>query len=122
MCKYPRHPKTAAVIRRAREIIADPARSTPALDAVDAEGIETHARHGRAVRFSGVGTLDRAAMELIPDHDGSAYKAAADAYWAVNTRYGTIIRYDNLSYINEKGHQAVLDVFDEALAYKPCEC
>ena len=24
MCKYPRHPKTVAVIRRAREIIADP--------------------------------------------------------------------------------------------------
>jgi hypothetical protein len=58
--QYPRHPNTTAVVRRAREIIADPARWTPALDAVGAEGIETHARHAKAVRFSGVGALDRA--------------------------------------------------------------
>ena len=65
MCKYPQHPKTMAVVRRAREIIADPARWTPALRAVDASGLEVNGRHAKAVRFSGVGALDRAALLSI---------------------------------------------------------
>jgi len=121
MCEYPRHPKTRAVIVRAREIISDPDRWTPASQAVDADGNWVRARQAKAVRFSGAGALRRAAMELIPDYDSSAFKAADDAYWAVNTRWGRTVRYDNLEFINEKGHQAMLAVFDEVLASK-CKC
>src|SRR5262249_22313422 len=121
MCEYPRHPKTRAVIVRAREIIGDPDRWTPVSAAVDGEGNERHARQAKAVRFSGAGALRRAAMELIADYDSSAFKAADDAYWAVNTRWGRTVRYDNLEFINEKGHQAMLAVFDEVLASK-CKC
>jgi hypothetical protein len=84
------------------------------LDAVDAEGIETHARHAKAVRFSGVIALRRAAMELIPDHDGSAKLAARDACWAVNMLFGRRVRYHDLSDIIERVVNAMLEVFDKA--------
>src|SRR5262249_1213023 len=92
MCEFARHPKMVAVIRRAREIIVDPARWTPAWESVDAEGNNVHGRHAKAVRFSGVGAVDRAAMEVIPDYYGSAKLAARDACWAVNTLYGRGVR------------------------------
>ena len=113
--RRPPHPTTIQIIRRAREFITDPTHWLQGAHALDAEGIERHAWHSKAIRFSADAAIWRAAHELFgEDYDG-ADRAASAALSAVNTRHGTIVRYRNLANDDRSGHQDVLKIFDEVL-------
>jgi hypothetical protein len=101
------------VIRRAREIIADPAHWLEGHFAVDAMGGRCTPACSAAVRFCAIGALWRAASEIIPDAE-KAQHAANTVVDALEHLQGS---YQSLKNVNDRrGHKAVLEIFDKALA------
>lgn len=93
-----------AILRRAREIISDPAKWTQGAFARDSQGSMIPPNHTAACSWCAIGALSRAAFELkAPPGFGAG---ALDMLGALRP----------LNDINdEEGHAAVLDLFDKAL-------
>jgi hypothetical protein len=86
------------IIRRARDLIAEPTRWCQSDFALDEEGERCHPNDPKARKFCACGAIQRAA------HDLDMYPHL----W---------FRPSQLGVINNRGHKAVLDFFDKALAF-----
>lgn len=99
-----------AVLRQARELIANPANWCQGETARDAEGWSAHPEDGRARRWDAIGAVERVA--------GRGSKVCGDA---LNLLYdvvpGGVSTERGVASVNDDdGHAAVLDLFDSAIA------
>lgn len=95
---------TLDVLKAARELIRDPARWCQDAFACDADGDAVHTLDPQAVRWCAVGALNKVAPSS---------EVSADAYGLLEVAAGPICVSD----INDaEGHEAVLAVYDEAIA------
>jgi phage terminase large subunit GpA-like protein len=104
-------PLQLQIVERARALIEDKEHWCRNHIALDANGVSVFPTSLSAVKRCGLGALIAAAYELTRDHD------AADrlAYDALRPHCGssTVIHINDM-----RGHTAVLDLFDGAIALK----
>jgi hypothetical protein len=97
-----------AGLQQARDLIADPKRWTTGTTARDVDGVPIHSRKPQAVSWCAIGAIQR----VVPEHlSFYAIQALVDACGV------------EVSLVNDRyGHEAILTLFDNAIAMRRESC
>jgi hypothetical protein len=112
MRKHP-HPTTIKIILRAREIITDPTHWTQGSHALDADGIQRHPWHSKAIRFTADAALWRAAHELF----GEDFEQRD-----IDFLLSRGIDLDGLTFLDEESAAATITLCAEGSTFRTSIC